>query len=521
MKVENLYKILLIAIGIVVAIMGVLLFFAPPAIFPDPAAGLQVMRSMELGGPLNYFTAPDQSDIAQNYSDYLTWWSPGQYMVPYLHKLLFRINTGQALAVTVGLGQLSGLAGFYCFFKKLGFTPAIAAVSLLIIMCQQAFVVPYVFYNGGEILLFAFVGWFLYGCVTFEKTTWKLLLFVLLSGCFGFFFKSSFMWIYAAGLCCLSVRMGANEAGLVSWLKKMVWVVVPAAIAALCVYAFFLSKGQTPATASKGFRLTLETFGFPLASPLLSGLSADDMLHGLIYHTDTVMINTAWSLVVLSILAVLSILLVWAILYYVPYNNYKLVVLVFYVVALLFFGFAYMRQLAISYEARHFRIIGMLIIPGLICLVARLHVAYRIAFIVLCLGTGFVSFRYLGKGYNINKNLSAKGVSGIAQPYIDQPSLNAVMKLDRDNRNAVFVFIGNDLGLEVMHNRTIALQPIGPSLKIDMDDYTYKGHAGPLFIVLPESYNGPREKMIMKSFPGYNGFNVSMLSDKFVLYSAK
>jgi hypothetical protein len=133
----------------------------------------------------------------------------------------------------------------------------------------------------------------------------------------------------------------------------------------------------------------------------------------------------------------------------------------------------------------------------------------------------FTSFRYLGKGYNINKNLSAKGVTGISQPYIDQPSLNAIMKLDRENRNATFVFIGSDIGLEVIHNRTIVLPPIGPDLHINTNDYTYPGHAGPLFIVLPESYNGPKEKMIMKSFPGYKGFNLSMLSDDYVLYSAR
>jgi hypothetical protein len=95
------------------------------------------------------------------------------------------------------------------------------------------------------------------------------------------------------------------------------------------------------------------------------------------------------------------------------------------------------------------------------------------------------------------------------------------MKLDRENRNAVFVFISDDTGLEIMHNRIITLQPIGADLKIDADDYRYEGHAGPLYIVLPESYAGPKERMIIQSFPGYKGFSQSMLSSKYVLYSAK
>ena len=54
------------------------------------------------------------------------------------------------------------------------------------------------------------------------------------------------------------------------------------------------------------------------------------------------------------------------------------------------------------------------------------------------------------------------------------------MKLDRENRNATFVFVSNDIGLEIFHNRIITLKPIDDDLKIDMDDYTYEGFAGPL-----------------------------------------
>ena len=95
------------------------------------------------------------------------------------------------------------------------------------------------------------------------------------------------------------------------------------------------------------------------------------------------------------------------------------------------------------------------------------------------------------------------------------------MKLDKENKNALFVFIANDVSLEILHNRVINLSPIGDDYKIDMDDYRYEGFAGPLFIILPETYNGPKEKLIMKSFPDYAGWNLSMLSDKYVLYEAR
>ena len=104
--------------------------------------------------------------------------------------------------------------------KKFGFTPFVSAISLVFIVCQQAFVVPYVFYNGGEILLFAFEGWFLYGCVSLGKPNLKLVLFVILSGWLGFFFKSSFIWIYAAGLYCLWIRLCVNLIGALGWIRE-------------------------------------------------------------------------------------------------------------------------------------------------------------------------------------------------------------------------------------------------------------------------------------------------------------
>jgi hypothetical protein len=517
---NNSPKIILIIIGVAVLVMSVILFFIPPALFPDPGMGFQVLRSMQLGSSFNTFVSPDQSDISQNYSEFLTWWSPGQYMVPWVFKLIAGLNTGQGIAITVALCELSGLAGLYCFFKKIGFTPFIAATSLMFIVCQQAFVVPYVFYNGGEVLLFAFEGWFLYGCATLKKSDLKLVLFVLLSGWIGFFCKSSFLWIYAAGLCCLWVRLSVNKQGIGDWIKKGIWIAIPAAISLAGIYISFLSKGQNPTSATNGLKLTASTFSFPLASPILSGFSIDDLLHGLLYHTGKPLLDANWSIILLITISIFSLLLIWAIIHYIPNNNYRLFIVAFYFISVLFFGLVYLRQLTISYEARHFRIIGLLIVPGLIYLVAKFKPAYQLLFVLIVFSIGFVSVRYVIKGYRINNSISAKGISGVAQPNIDQASLNQIIKLDNENRNATFVFVSDDLGLEILHNRIITMQPIGDDLKIDADDYTYDGFAGPLYIILPETYNGPKEKMIMKSFPNYAGWNVSMLSDKYVLYEA-
>lgn len=513
-------KLILLFIFAVVIVLGFLSFISPASVFPDPANGFQVMRSMELGGPFNQLISPSQDNIAQNTSEFLTWWSPGQYLVPYVFKVTFGVNTGQASALTVTLCQLLGLSGLYVFFKKIGFSSLVSALSLLFIACQQFFVVPYVFYNGGEILFFAFAGWFLYGCTALKRTGLWLFLFVLLTGWLGFFCKSSVLWMYFAGLLFLWMKL-SHQRGLPERVKNGIWIAIPAAIALITIKVFFLSKGDNPIAEIAGLKFSWKVLGFPLASPLMSGFSIDDLLHGLIYHTNKPFFNDTVSVIILLVLAILSLWLVISILKRVPDQNYRLLVKVFYIVSILFFGYIYLRQMRVSYEARHFRIIGLIVIPGAIYLVSRIKPSYRFVFGLIWLGIAITSITYVSKGYSFNTNKAAHGISGIAQQEIDQKSLNQIMALDRQNTNATFVFIGSKIGLEIKHNRVINLEPIGDDLAIDIDDYRYEGHAGPLYIILPESYAGPKEKMVLKSFPGYKGWYGSMLSDNYVMYAAE
>ena len=503
--------------------MGIMIFVYPPSIFPDPSHGFQVMRSMQMGAGFNRLIAPDQDDISKNTSHFLTWWSPGQYLVPYSIKIISGLNTGRATVIAITLFELSGLAGFYVFFKKLGFTPLIAALSIVFIICQQAFVTPYVFYNGGDVLLFGFEGWFLYGCAIVKKADIKLLLFVLLSGWAGFFCKSSFLWIYAAGLLCICLRLSAagNRLNIQRLIKNGIWIAIPAILSLACIYIFFLSKGQSPASTSNGIKLSWQTFGFPLASPLVSGFSVDDIMHGMLYPTFSPMFTPGHIILLLILLALISLVLITCIIRYVPKDNYRLFILVFYLVSILFFSVAYLKQLTISYEGRHFRIIGLLIVPGIIYLVSKLKVHYQLVFGALCIVLIFINYSFLIKGYIFNKNISARGSSGIAQEYIDQSSLNYILNLDEQNKNALFVFVTADLPLEIAHNRIITLDPPLPGSKFDYDDYIYNGHAGPLYILLPTNYAGERANIVMKFFPGYTAFTQQKLGTNYMLYAGK
>lgn len=517
----QLPKFILLLLVMLTAFAAFAIFRHPMAIFPDPSWGFQVMRSMQHGGGFNMRIVPDQADISKNYGEFLSWWSPGQYLVPYFFISVFHVNVGQACALTTLLCEVIGLFGFYQFFKKAGFSANISAISIAFMACQMFYVIPYVFYNGGEVLLFAFGGWFLYGCLSFNKANdWKLILFILVSGWVGFICKSSFMWFYAAGLCIIWIRVSRAHTVLGKWLINGFWIGIPAVISFAGIYLTYLSKGYNPTSGGNGLKLLWETFGFPLASPLLSGFSVDELTQGLLYHPDGPMFSYAISVLIIVVLAIATLFVIFRILKTVPYTEYRLVLSVVYVVSVVFFSMAFLRQLAISYEGRHFRMVGLVFIPGAIYLISRLQVGYRALFAVVWIGITYASVQYVVNGYYTNKDQGSHGTSGITQQFLDQPAINEVTRLDETHKNAVFVFISPDLALEVRNNRVVTLDPIGPDMKINYEDFQHCGHAGPLYIFLPSSYKGAKASMIMKAFEDYKGFKLTQLSVDYVLYAA-
>jgi hypothetical protein len=507
MPSDNLLtKYILAFTGLVTLVISVLVFIHPPAIFPDPGWGFHVLRSMQMGAPFNTLANPDTEDIAKNTFRFLSWWSPGQYLAPYLFIALFKLNLGQATALVAGIGSFIGLAGFYTFFKKIGFTSLISAISIAFIASQQAYFIPFVFYNGGEILLFAFSGWFLYGCACFKKADWLLTVFILLSGLVGFFCKSSFLWIYLSGALFLWIRL-SNGKKLLNWLINGFTIGVPAIVSLAIIQFVYLSKGDNPASDSIGIKLTWESFSFPLASPLLAGFSIDDLADGIINRP----------LIILIVLALLSLALVVYICKTNPNKNYVLLICILYTVAVLFYGINFLRQANISYEARHMRLIGLIITPGIIFLLSRIKLQYRMVLMLIWVFILFKSYRYIHAEYNRNIHEAAHGTTGLAQIFIDQPTLNYVTRLDEQQRNAIFVFISNDIGLEVKHNRIITFNPLDDALVAE-NLYTYKGHAGPVYMVLPKTFEGAKAGVYMKSFPGYHHFTIQQASKDYLIY---
>lgn len=500
-------------------VFGIMLFYTPPSVFPDPAWGFIAMRSMEHGAAFNTIAAPDANNLAQDTKSFLSWWSPGQYLVPYLFIKLFGLNVGKAIAITVSLCQFIGLTGFYKFARKIGFTPILSALCLLFVACQQFYMMPYEYYNGGEVLTFAFAGWFLYGCISIEKAGWQLSVFTLLSCLIGFFCKSSMMWVFISGCLFMWIWLSSNKP-LADWIKNGLYIGIPAICGILLIAFLYLAKGDNPSADTAGLKFSLLAFTFPLASPLLSGFSIDDIFNGLILHTDRPRLNPTWSLIVVGLLAILSVMIVAAIVRTTTNNKYRLMLTVFYVIGVLFFTGGFLRQANISYEARHFRVIGLLIIPGALYAAGKWKTVPKVFFGLLWLGIAVFTYRGAASVYDFNHNGVTRGQSGIGLPFIDRAMLDHIHSLDQQHHDAIFSFISPDMAQEVQNNRVVIFDPIGADVKINFDEYRHKGHAGPVFLMVPGTYYGPKANMLLKCFPDYKGFKIEYASDEYLLYSA-
>lgn len=516
---DNRHKLILnLTLGITI-VLGILIFINPGSLFPDPSWGFQVMRAMQQGYGFNNLPSPDPTNIAINKVEFLSWWSPGQYLAPYLIKAVLHTNTGRATALTISLCSIIGLLGYFALFKRLGFTPVTAAISVAFIACQNYFILPYVFYTGGEILLFAFAGWFLYGCFSINKINLKTLAFIFMAGMIGFFCKSSSLWLFAAGLACIWINISANSKALSEWIKNGILLAIPAICALAIIYTFYLSKGENPSSQGSDLLFTPETFTFPLASPLVAGFSLDELFNGFIYHADQAILTYAQSTVLLVVLTLLSLGYIIASFKFSPDKKYPLAITVLYAVGSLFFIYLYIKQASVSMEGRHYRIIGILTIPGIVYLADKTKIS-RIAFLLVWIAFFYWEIDLFRHDYAYNLH-AARGISGFSQQGYDQSVLNEITKLDHTEQKAIFVIPSPDIGIEIQNNRVITLN-IDDMDKEEFDNLKYAGYGGTIHLLMPATYirNGTAEHLA-KAFVNYSSFQIKQLSKGFYLYTAR
>lgn len=511
-------RLLRTAIVITLVLASLLCLLLSVSTFPDSGWGFLTWKNMLHGGGFNLLPEPDPDDLAKDTYTFLTWWSPGQYLVPGSIASFTGIKIGWGMAISSILSTISGVAGCYFLFDKLRFNRQTTLLSVLVLCCQVQTLLPFSVYNGGEVLIFGVVPWFWFCCLDFKPKPFRLLLLVLLSW-IGFVAKSSFLLITASGFLFIFLGWISQRVTFKELAVKTSGLFIAGAAIILPIFFLFLQKGNNPSSAASGFHLSLLNLLYPAAIPLLTAFSADEIfnLFAHPYFVGTLPPAEAWFYGP----AFLVLVFVLSCIYFKHIGSvaYRWLLFTTYLFFLCFFMLQFCRHAAISMEGRHFRMLGLLFLPGVVQLIRQIKFiavkrASQLLLLVLCLyGLGNYCFRQ-----NLKRKQTLSANTRVVQDLIDRETLSKIHQLDRQYpHQALFVLMSPEIAMETEHNRTLIL-PFN-NLAPNAENPTYDGRVQELFIFVPAGLaSGRTEQLIKASFTGYKNFSKEKISKLYVLY---
>ncbi|MAI77964.1 MAG: hypothetical protein CL917_03410 [Deltaproteobacteria bacterium] len=478
-------RMLQIIIGTALVLGTIAMLKSPPGIFSDSVSGFLVMRSMDHGAAFNHTLRVDPDLMTEDLSEFTSWWVPGQYLVPgAIHSLGF--DLGESMMITTLFIWVLGLYGYLRLFQNLGFSPWVSWFSLTLIFCQP-FILGYArFYHGGDLLQWGYLPWFTVWTLRSHQLQWTQLLKLTAAFCVGVFIKSSFLIFGSLVLGSLFLTLWQEQRFKVTRTTIgnafKIGVVFLGAAWALATYT---TMGDSPLGDRRVFHLSMEEILFALAAPLNSLFSLWTL-----YIPDIETIQ--WSLGEINLLLSLSAAagLGWLILIlrFLPgMESYKILVCVTYLGVISAFALAFSLDLLISFHVRHFRVAGLLLIPGTVALIGQarkksIQWIFSAALLTAC-AASLLFFQF---PHSRTPSQRPVGAAGFSHIYAGQDLLDALQELDSELQtgNNVFALPWPQLALDIQNNRTLNMRAeiLTPQR---IGSKSYYGEVDTLVVVLP------------------------------------
>jgi hypothetical protein len=247
-----------------------------PEMYSDPAYGFLVWDSMMRGAAFNHAVGPDLADITRNASEFLTVWSPGQYVFPGILQA-FGATIGVSMTIVSTVFTALGLWGWYRLYRSWAFPATSAAVAIAITAGSRYVALPFGIYNGGEVLLFGALPWFL-----LLLGRWSSLSPAQAAGLFAAVVGVAFMKL--SGIVFAFAALGAIVVYDVVPLRRIRWrrpltVAAMAVVFAGLLYWLWLSQGWTPVAPKRGstWHLLLPRSAESFAAAVMGMFSLGDL----------------------------------------------------------------------------------------------------------------------------------------------------------------------------------------------------------------------------------------------------
>lgn len=245
-------------------------FFAPPVLNTDSASGFLVWESMAAGGPWNSWVAPDPTDLGVDRPEFLSWWSPGQWVLPGLIHALGITWCKAALLVTL-LATTLGILGTWRLGRRAGLNAEQAALGCLLLSVAGGTLHSYGMFLGGDILLIPSVPFIYIAALNIARTPPVRGALVFFAVCLvALFLKHSAIFaITGALLFCGVESLRRHGMGLVR--DPRPWAAAAAAASAYALaHLLWVRGGVTAASGLHNAFSPLSVFAFDLNGPWLA-----------------------------------------------------------------------------------------------------------------------------------------------------------------------------------------------------------------------------------------------------------
>ena len=485
--------------------------YIPPMMNADSSVGFLVLRSMLEGGAFNSFTAPDPANIANDVVTFLTFWSPGQYLVP---GSLIWLGTdyGLALTLTALIATLMGLLGWIQVARSFALSSFVLFVFVLGLSTFSYVTLSFRIYNGGELLLFAAAPWSLYA-IRWAANKPPILCFAisLLSVTLLFVAKLTGLIVFAANVGAISLLALASQRRFNSSIIAM-W--LASGVGALCFIMFWLTRGPV-ATTGGTFAFSWFPIWFSVTGATFSGTSALDFLSGFLRQTWGLIFSdvTDYDLYtrlrlsfVLGPLGLLLFVWVWLRLRHTRYRDMAILLLIAILLYLITLAAMYLWGGSLSIEDRHFRYAGILFFLLLLTAIDQ----WRIP---LVKGLAWMVVIVLGL-YGL-KNSATGMYAQMRGTVYDDP----MSRISQEISPTVLEYLRSEVARNHLE-RPIAMVPsLSPAISLPrfriiyiipypkIIDRTWAGRTQKIFVVLPEDLLNGIAETILRSFTDYEFHN--------------